>query len=91
MEQLDEDDPDVFLAGALDRYKTRPNKLENMCLCEFFTKYKTLFCKPKDNEARAEGTSDEEEEDNQALKRITLKDNLDQMIERKTAAIVRYH
>lgn len=87
LENLDEDDPDVFLLGMLDRYPNRPNSLENMCLNEFVSLYK-MASKPSTSEIRS--TENDLEADDTS-KHITLKNNMGYMVQRKTSAIVRYH
>lgn len=89
LEQLDEDDPDVFLLGTLDRYPARPNNLESMCLHEFVSLYKTCSKPLSTNDARA--MNKETEKNMQQSKRIQLKDNMGYMLLRQTPAIVRYH
>lgn len=87
LKQLDDNDPDVFLLGTLDRYPARPNYLENMCLHEFVSLYKTCSKPLSTNEARAVN----KETNMQQSKRIQLKDNMGYMLLRQTPAIVRYH
>ena len=39
IEQLHEDDEDVFATSLIDRYAARPNSLQNMCLATFAVNY----------------------------------------------------
>lgn len=87
LKQLDDNDRDVFLLGTFDRYPARPNNLENMCLHEFVSLYKTCSKPLSTNEARAVN----KETNMQQSKRIQLKDNMGYMLLRQTPATVRYH
>ena len=39
IQQLKDDDPDVYQANILDQYSARPNKLENVCLADLAANY----------------------------------------------------
>ena len=89
LKQLDDDDPDVFLQSIIDRYPARPNQLEEMCFSEFVSLYRTSSKQPAANDARSNAV--ENDDDEQDMKHIVLKDNLGHMHRRRTPTIVRYH
>ena len=43
LEQLDEDDEDVFATSLIDRYAARPNSLQNICLATFAVNYDVVL------------------------------------------------
>ena len=38
---MDDDDPDVYQKGLVDKYAARPDVLDDMCLADFASNYKT--------------------------------------------------
>ena len=43
IENLENDEEDLYLKSLIDRYAVRPNKSENMCLAEFVAKYDVKY------------------------------------------------
>lgn len=43
LQQMEDDDEDIFMTSLHDRYEARPDSLEALCLAEFATKYVTAY------------------------------------------------
>lgn len=43
LQEMDNDDEDIFSTSPLDRYAARPDVLDNMCLAEFSATYTTGY------------------------------------------------
>ena len=54
IDDLDDDDPNVFCKSLVDRYQHRPQQLQSMCLAEFAATYANNY-KPQDDD---EGQND---------------------------------
>ena len=84
LEQLDDDDVDVFQKSLIDRYQHRPQDIQSMCLAEFAATYVTNYQKEDDGDAlppvESETTSS----------RITLTGGFGKMNKRKREAVIRF-
>ena len=89
IQQLDDEDPDVFLVGLLERYAARPDFLEDICLARFASDYKYSSKKRPSDDSRGVVTDDNH--GNPLPKSITLKNGLGYMARRNISAIIRYH
>ncbi|XP_060596137.1 uncharacterized protein LOC132750210 [Ruditapes philippinarum] len=89
LQRMDEDDEDVYQTNLLDRYSARPDNLEDICLADFATNYKTSY-KPAPDDIDHEQDPEQKEPEQKAA-RITLKGNLGFMIKRHKPAIIRTH
>jgi len=78
LQMLEDDDPDVFQLGMLDRYLARPNRLDNMCLRDFVASYRLTGNAPT-NEDRQSRTSDSESDNLTQSKTISLKYGMGKM------------
>lgn len=99
LQDLDEDDENIFCTSPLDRYSSRPQNLEAMCLAEFAATYTTG--------GRDDGVDDaadhipdvldgsdvdevEEPEVDRQPSTITLSNDLGHMKKRKRHCVIRY-
>ena len=84
LEQLEDDDVDVFQKSLIDRYQHRPQTIQSMCLAEFAATYVTNYKKDDDSDAlppvESETTS----------LRITLSGGFDKMNKCKREAVIRF-
>ena len=53
LNQLEDDDTDVFQKSIIDRYQHRPQHLQSMCLAEFAATYATNYQRSNHNECDA--------------------------------------
>ena len=90
IQKLEDDDPDVFAKGILERYQARPNQLEDMCLAEFASKY-SLGSKKESDDTRNTSYEDESSTDREQMQTITLKNEMGTMTLRRRSAIIRSH
>ena len=89
---LEDDDPDVFQAGFLERYPMRPNNLENMCFAEFVSNYKyASTCTRNKDDTDVEEDENLPQNQSTLQKTITLKAGYGYMTLRKNSAIIRTH
>ena len=99
LEQLDEDDENVFATSLIDRYAARPNSLQNMCLATFAVNYDVVSavhtCDMEEMDTD-EGTEEDMYAERQIKngecgmpERIKLKDGLGYMRKRKQESILR--
>ena len=92
LEQMEDDNEDIFYKNILDRYAARPDCLESLCLAEFASQYtycsKHPSAQPQDDDIR-----DEQENPETAThaKKIQLKDGMGFMRKKKVPAIIRTH
>ena len=85
LEKMDKESEDIYQTSLIDRYAARPDSLENLCLAEFAANYITTH----DNEDGDTNHALPPDEDQQnSLSRITLKNNLGSMYKR---TIIRFH
>ena len=89
IQNLENDEEDLYLKSLIDRYAARPNKLENMCLAEFVAKYDVKYSQKleDDNDHTPNPLQKEETE---ITDTIFLKDGLGQMKRRSQEAIIRF-
>ena len=87
IDQLDGDDSDVFQKSLVDRYRHRPEQLQNMCLAEFAASYSTCYNK-KNDEVYNDELPDTDSEG--STKKITLTGGYGQMNERRQQAVIRF-
>ena len=50
IQELENDDEDLYLINLIDRYAARPDQLENICLAEFAANYDNKYSKTVDEE-----------------------------------------
>ena len=89
IQQLEDDDEDIYCKNIIDRYCARPNTLEDMCLAKFAANYSCthVYSGPdaeyNNDDAIEENQSEEEllqDESNTAeINKITLKNGLGTM------------
>ena len=85
LDQLDDDDTNVFQKSLIDRYQHRPTQLQSMCLAEFAATYVTNY-QHEDHECDALPASDNETISTQ----IKLTDGFGKMNKRKREAVIRF-
>ena len=100
LQQLDDDDEDIYCKNIIDRCSARPNSLEDVCLAEFAANYSYTGEKSslntKDNDdAFDQNQSEDEIPENEGnmhqLNKISLKDGLGTMRKCRKEAIIRWH
>ena len=87
---LEDDDEDLYQTSLIDRYAARPDNLENMTLAEFAANYNVSYggCREETNDHTPNPLVDNEADRD---RKITLKNNLGHMYHRKQEAIIRFH
>jgi len=50
LQEMDDDDENIYCSSLLDRYVARPNELENMCLAEFAAIYTVTSSSRRDEQ-----------------------------------------
>ena len=97
IQELDDDDEDLYMSGMLEKYADRPHSVENLCLADF-SSYYCYGGKPKDKEPElddfpgSEAEEDPTEEKLEALpKTIQLKTTKQKLKRRVKPAIIRTH
>ena len=86
LDQLDNDDTNVFQKSLIDRYQHRPREIQSMCLAEFAATYVTNYKHNDDSECDALPASDSETTSTQ----IKLADGFGKMNKRKREAVIRF-
>ncbi|XP_071480520.1 uncharacterized protein [Diadema antillarum] len=85
---MNDEDPDVFQTGLVEKYAARPDELEGLCLADFAAKYKT-YQQSKGSDEEDDHTDEKERDHLSAI--IKLQDNMGNMSKRSTPAIIRSH
>ena len=86
LDQLPDDDTNVFQKSLIDRYQHRPRQIQSMCLAEFAATYVTNYQHGDDSECDALPASDNETTSSQ----IKLTDGYGKMNKRKREAVIRF-
>ena len=89
IQELENDEEDVYLINLIDRYAARPDQLENMCLAEFAANYDVKYSKTSDEENDHTPKPLQQEKAQQRIS-INLKDGLGKMQKRSREAIIRF-
>ena len=87
LNELDDNDTDVFCKSMIDRYQHRPRVLASMCLAEFVANYRVKYESNDDND----DVLPCEDVDISSLKTIKLTDNFGTMYKRNREAVIRFH
>ena len=91
----DPESTDIFVPNTLDKYASRPDSLENMCLADFASEYRNESMKnPKINDESIESytqpVSDHiDTADSSVI--IDLKNDLGKMKKRSRPCVIRWH
>ena len=88
---MDDDDPDVYQKGLVDKYAARPDVLDDMCLADFASNYKTHQRRKASEEEDDHTLESENTEPINQSSIIKLKDDMGNMSRRNTPAIIRSH
>ena len=95
LETMHPDDPDIYAPNLLDKYKSRPDSVEDMCYATFAATFKSCNATIDDPEDIANYTSTEtsgyNEELNTKVKIINLKNDLGKMKQRDKECVIRWH
>ncbi|XP_062572139.1 uncharacterized protein LOC134234095 [Saccostrea cucullata] len=88
IEQMEDDDEDIYQVGLLDKYSMRPLYLSDICLAEFAVTYTTSYSNfdSEDTNPEVIGIADDLESPHY----ITLTDGK-KMVRRKKTAVIRTH
>ena len=86
LEQLDDEDTNVFQKSLIDRYQHRPRQIQSMCLAEFAATYVTNYRHSEDSECDALPASESDTTSTQ----IKLTDGFGKMNKRKREAVIRF-
>ena len=89
IQELENDEEDVYLINLIDRYAARPDHLENMCLAEFAANYDVKYSKTSEEENDHTPNPQQQEKAQQRIT-INLKDGLGKMQKRSREAIIRF-
>ena len=89
IQELENDEEDVYLINLIDRYAARPDQLENMCLAEFAANYDVKYSKTSEEENDHTPNPQQQEKAQQRIT-INLKDGLGKMQKRSREAIIRF-
>ncbi|XP_069125440.1 uncharacterized protein [Argopecten irradians] len=87
IQNMDDDDEDIYMSNILDKYAARPKSLETRSLAFFVANY-TYHRKAKIDEDEVQ---DDEVESNETNSYITLSNGLGRMCKRKYPCVIRYH
>ena len=93
---MDPDDTNVYATNVLDRYKNRPDQLENMCYADFAANYisEQADIKYEADDVRRYTSQVQDIEESLEPKQkevITLKNELGEMRKRLRPIVIRYH
>ena len=100
LEQLNDDDENIFMTSIHDRYVARADDLNGQCLAYFAVNYDPVSacddssvtdiqdCEDNDDEAEEGNNIQEDNHTNNKNETITLKSGLGKMIRRKCEAIL---
>lgn len=103
LEDMDDNDENIFCTSTLDRYASRPDILNNMSLAEFAASYTTTTRDDPDEAAShilealpgsdvdSGGNESEQESPERLPTVITLHNRLGRMKKRKRHCIIRFH
>ena len=95
IQDLDDNDENIYCKNILDRYSSRPDTLEDICLADFAANYTYSHEKQHNNDPLDENESEIEMMQNNDstahADRITLKNGLGTMRKRKRNAIICWH
>ena len=91
LSQLSDDDENVFATSVIDRYSARPQELKQMCLVKSAVNYE--LSSSSENETLevhidAEDNQDNDNNQDDYIKKIKLKNGQGTMRKRKTEAIL---
>ena len=89
LENMTNDNEDLFCTSLLDRYGARPVQLEDLCLPQFAANYRTSY-DGRDDADDAHPDSDDEDTDSTSH-RINLQNGLGHMNKRKRPCVIRFH
>ena len=85
LNELEDDDTNVFQKSLIDRYQHRPQELQSMCLAEFAATFVTNYhCKDSDSDALPPSDSES------TTTQIILTDGYGKMNKRKREAVIRF-
>ena len=84
LEQLDDDDVNVFQKSLIERYQHRPQSIQSVCLAEFAATYVTNYKKDDDSDALPPVESET------ISSHITLTGGFGRMNKRKREAVIRF-
>lgn len=85
LQQLDDEDTNMFQKSIINRYQHRPQQIINMCLAEFASTYATSYYAKDDNDgSNTDALSPSEES------QIKLTAGYGQMYARKRPAVIRF-
>jgi len=91
LQELDPDSNEVYINGLPERYASRPNDLEKMCLADFAVNFDLVSNSNKETGTENDVLPPTETSKSQKRKRIRLKNGMGVMIQRKKRSIMRYH
>ena len=89
IQNLENDEEDLYLKSLIDRYAARPNKLENMCLAEFVAKYDVKYSQKLDDD-NDHTPNPLQKQETEITDTIFLEDGLGQMKRRSQEAVIRF-
>ena len=90
LQDMPDDDENIFRTSLLDRYSSRPHELENICLAEFAANY-TTGGKEVAADDHVPDILDNDNADTKGSTTITLLNGLGIMRKRKREVVIRFH
>ena len=91
LDKIDNKAEDVFQKNIVDRYSSRPDCLDSLCLAEFAANYTTNYKDTaEDIDDSVPEILEEEENQNRLPQKITLKHQNGRMHKRKCEAVIRF-
>ena len=88
LEEMNDDDEEIFCTSLVDRYAARPDDLHNLCLAEFAASYVSAK-RASPDEPDHISVIDQEMGQNEKI--ITLKNGLGTMRRRNRQCVIRFH
>ena len=90
LEKMDKESEDIYQTSLIDRYAARPDSLENLCLAEFAANYITRSIHDNEDGDTNDAFLPDEDQQN-SLSQITLKNNLGSMYKCSQASIIHFY
>ena len=90
LDEMDNDDHNIFQTSLIDRYAARPTILDNLCLAEFAANYITRSGQDHDEDSSDALPKPDEGNDVKA-QCIQLNNGLGYMYKRRRETVVRFH
>ncbi len=94
LDQLEDDNEEVFSKNCIDRYAARPDELEQLTLAEFVADWRVVYGKASEDQKEDDDTVNPEVIENPDAvlpSKLKLKNRLGTISRRRTRAVIRWH